>query len=265
MREEALSAGEKEQGEQDPSLGQILSTMMGGMRTTAKEALRQEVTEEYPLERPPLPWGTKSQLHVDIVDCIACFKCAQACPSDCIRIECVRTKPGAQADTTDGHKRMFEVVRFDIDMGQCCYCGLCTGRSSYVPAGMQNDPTALAVANLAAACPTDCINFYARFENGTHDARHLIYHFAAHPFDEARDLWRAAPAKERRSTHQERAGREYETGPLPGAAASASASPAGRGSSSPLAGESRVGVPAPRASGADGQVSAEPPVQRSSS
>ncbi len=195
------------------SLREILETALVGMKATAQEAMKPPVTEFYPEQRPRLPWSTKAQLYVDVNDCISCYKCAKACPSDCIRIDSVRAPAGLLADTTDGHKRTFEVVRFDIDMGQCCYCGLCTGRSSYTSEPQRNDRGSLGYADKTAACPTDCINFYPRFENGTEDADNLMYHFAVFDFDEAKAQWNAASPNARRSTHPGKPEADYENKP----------------------------------------------------
>ena len=196
--------------ERPMSLTNILATTLAGMKATALEALKPEVTEFYPEQRPRLPLGTKAQLYVDPNDCISCYKCAKACPSDCIRIDSVRAPAGTLADTTDGHKRTFEVVRFDIDMSQCCYCGLCTGRSSYAPEEQRDDRGALGYADKTATCPTDCINFYPRFENGTQDPGNLMYHFAVYGFDAAREQWIASAPNAKRSTHPEKAAADYD-------------------------------------------------------
>jgi len=198
------------ENERGLSLTQILATALSGMKATAHEAAKAEVTESYPEERPQLPWGTKGQLYVDIVDCISCYKCAKACPSDCIRIDSVRVPAGTLSDTSDGHKRIFDVIRFDIDMSQCCYCGLCTGRSSYVAADQKADPVALAAADRMAACPTDCINFYPRYENATEDVGNLMYHFACFSFDEALSRWNSLPADKKRTTHTGKPDADYE-------------------------------------------------------
>lgn len=197
-------------GEKPLSLLEILSTTLTGMKTTVQEALKPEFTEYYPEERPVLPRSTKAQLYVDANDCISCYKCAKACPSDCIRIDSVRAPAGTLADTTDGHKRTFEVVRFDIDMGQCCYCGLCTGRSSYAPEPQREDRGALGYADKTAACPTDCINFYPRYENGSENPDSLMYHFAVYNFEQAKEQWNAAPPNARRSTHPGKPEADYE-------------------------------------------------------
>jgi formate hydrogenlyase subunit 6/NADH:ubiquinone oxidoreductase subunit I len=194
------------------SLIDFLSTALTGMKATGIAAGKSAVTENYPEERPVLPWGTKAQLHVDIPECIACFKCATACPSDCIRIDVVRAPAGSLPDTSDGHKRVFDVVRFDIDMGQCCYCGFCTGRSSLVSADKKDDPVALELATRSAACPTDCINFYERYENGTERAGNLMYHFAGYDFDQAQEMWNAAAPNMRRTTHPGKPESDYQNG-----------------------------------------------------
>jgi formate hydrogenlyase subunit 6/NADH:ubiquinone oxidoreductase subunit I len=193
------------------SLSDILGTALSGMKATAHAAMKQAVTEEYPDVHPSLPWGTKAQLYVNTLDCISCYKCAKACPSDCIRIDSVRAPAGTLSDTTDGHKRTYQVIRFDIDMGQCCYCGLCTGRSSYVPPGSKDDPAALAYADKTAACPTDCINFYPRFENADGQPSSMLYHFADLTFDDACCCWNMTGPDKRRTTHPGKPEADYES------------------------------------------------------
>ena len=107
--------------------------------------LRQEpiATLQYPEERWPRPERDigfshesynviRSRLHVDMDDCIGCFKCERACPVDCIKIETEKA-PERGTDikeikhrgiTSNGTKKALVVTRFDIDMTECCYCNL---------------------------------------------------------------------------------------------------------------------------------------------
>jgi len=226
------------------SLRKVLSTALTGMKIAAKQAFEPIVTEQYPKERPKLPWGTKGQLYVEIDECISCFKCSTACPSDCIRIDVARVAPGALPDTKDGHKRMFEVVRFDIDMGKCCYCGMCTSRSTYLPGDKVGDATALALAENVAACPTDCLNFYPRFENGSPDPENMVYHFAEYDYDGLLERWKGVGAKERRSTHQTAADLEYGTVPPPAPPKPAVAKPAAPAAGAAPAAAAKPAAPA---------------------
>jgi NADH-quinone oxidoreductase subunit I len=125
-----------------------LSTMLTGMGITwwhMMKIRKNNVTLQYPEERWPRPERNigfdfseyniiRSRLQVDIDDCIGCMKCERACPVQCIKIQTV--KSGARGEdlqdishtglTSNGTKKALIVLRFDIDMSECCYCNLCT-------------------------------------------------------------------------------------------------------------------------------------------
>lgn len=131
-------------------------TVLVGMRETFVHLFQPSVTLQYPAEKWELPVGARAILFNNIDDCIGCDKCARACPVDCIAIETV--KAGADEDlgeTSTGNKKRLHVVRFDIDMAQCCYCGLCT-----------------------YPCPTECLVMTPEYENSVFSRDNLIYHFS---------------------------------------------------------------------------------------
>ena len=57
--------------------------------------------------------------------------------------------------TADGTKKRLYAARFDIDMAQCCYCGLCT-----------------------AVCPTDCLTMTKVYDYPEVDIKNMIYHYS---------------------------------------------------------------------------------------
>jgi formate hydrogenlyase subunit 6/NADH:ubiquinone oxidoreductase subunit I len=82
--------------------------------------LRKEVTEGYPdpvssKTADDLPPRSRGLLFNDIDRCTGCRACEKVCPSKCIRVE---EEPGAEASK-------IWVSVFDIDFGQCIFCGLC--------------------------------------------------------------------------------------------------------------------------------------------
>ncbi len=117
-----------------------VSSSMIGMRITFKHFLRirkGNVTLQYPEEKWPRPERNigfehkdynviRSRLHVDMDDCIGCYKCARACPVDCIKIETIKVPKGTDIGiTSNDTKKRLLVNRFDIDMTECMYCNLC--------------------------------------------------------------------------------------------------------------------------------------------
>jgi len=92
------------------------------MAVTASHMVRKPVTLEYPDRLPDgvrvqdtLPLPLSGMLEVDLEICTACLACERACPIDCIVIDARRTSC-----------RGLVMTRFDIDMGKCMYCGLCS-------------------------------------------------------------------------------------------------------------------------------------------
>lgn len=82
--------------------------------------LKREITEQYPdpvssRTADDLPPRTRGMLFNDIEKCTGCSECTKVCPTDCIKIQ---TEPGY-----DANKRW--VSFFDIDLGNCVFCGLC--------------------------------------------------------------------------------------------------------------------------------------------
>lgn len=124
------------------------SSIFEGMTITFSHLFRKPVTLQYPdLPKPLkecLPERSRGFLKVDIPICTACLACQVACPIDCIKIELEKDKERKQKNLT----------RFDIDMGKCMYCGLCT------------EP-----------CPTGAIHFTREFEKSTEGMDELVFRF----------------------------------------------------------------------------------------
>ncbi|MGE4107422.1 MAG: 4Fe-4S dicluster domain-containing protein [Bacteriovoracia bacterium] len=82
--------------------------------------LRKEITEQYPdpvssRTEDDLPPRTRGLLFNDIDRCTGCQECERICPVKCITVE---TEHGP-----DPSKKWVSV--YDIDFGQCIFCGLC--------------------------------------------------------------------------------------------------------------------------------------------
>jgi len=130
-------------------------TIGEGMAITASHMVRKPVTLEYPDRLPDdvrvqdtLPFRYRGILEVDLEICTACLACERACPIDCIVID-------AEKDKAAGGLVM---TRFDIDMGKCMYCGLCS------------EP-----------CPTGAIHHTPEFEGADYSLESLVRKFVKAP------------------------------------------------------------------------------------
>jgi formate hydrogenlyase subunit 6/NADH:ubiquinone oxidoreductase subunit I len=98
-----------------------LNSITEGMAVTASYMFRRPSTIQYPnkLEKPleeQLPDCYRGILQVDTGFCIGCRICETTCPIDCIVIRLKKDKET---------KQRF-LVQFDIDIGKCMFCGLCS-------------------------------------------------------------------------------------------------------------------------------------------
>lgn len=71
---------------------------------------------EYPEKPVPIKPRYRGFHRYDITTCIACERCARACPVDCIYIERQKNPRG----------KGFVVLSYTIDYTKCMFCGLCT-------------------------------------------------------------------------------------------------------------------------------------------
>ncbi len=133
---------------------QSMSTIWVGMNVTLKHLFTPAITLQYPDERWEMPERSRNQLFNDIDDCIGCDQCARAYPVDCIYIETEKTSDDLGL-TSMGTKKRLKVLRFDIDMALCCYCGLCT-----------------------YPCPTECLVMTPVYESSVYDRTDLLYQYA---------------------------------------------------------------------------------------
>jgi formate hydrogenlyase subunit 6/NADH:ubiquinone oxidoreductase subunit I len=106
-------------------------------------------TVQYPHETIPVPDNGRYKLHNEIDDCIV-----KICPVNCITIEPIRS-PEEFGRTSDGTPKRIYAARFDIDMGKCCFCGLCT-----------------------TVCPTECLTMTKEYDFSTFDIREHSFPFA---------------------------------------------------------------------------------------
>jgi NADH-quinone oxidoreductase subunit I len=139
-----------------------LQTTLVGMRITWSHLFTRAVTIQYPDVKRALPDRVRNRLYVNMDDCIGCDQCAKACPVNCITIETVKALATEDlGETSTGNRKRLWVTTFDIDIGKCCYCGLCT-----------------------FPCPTYCIMMTPSFEFSEYRREDLIYRFSTMTPDE---------------------------------------------------------------------------------
>ncbi|MDT8447921.1 MAG: 4Fe-4S binding protein [bacterium] len=119
-----------------------ISSMFEGMSITLASMFTRAQTVQYPEVDPRsvasqrqnykgnfrgMPENYRGLLDVEMDICTACLICMRACPIDCIVITNVKCdkrvfngRSGKKAVQTRA------ATRFDIDLGKCMFCGLCT-------------------------------------------------------------------------------------------------------------------------------------------
>ena len=141
-------------------------TVLIGMRITFMHMFKPAVTIQYPTVKVALPERARNRLYVNMDDCIGCLQCANACPVNCIDIATVKSLPTEDlGSTSTGQKKKLYVTTFTIDIGKCCYCGLC------VP-----------------PCPTECIYMTDTYEFTEYKRQDLIYNFTTMTAQEILDV-----------------------------------------------------------------------------
>ena len=134
-------------------------TILHGMHVTMWYMLqtfrRKTFTQHYEYPEKPVPVKPRYRgFHrFDLTTCIACDKCARACPVDCIYIEKEKATPPLKG---------FKLTGFKIDYTKCMFCALCV------------DP-----------CPVDCIFMGSTFDQSTYSRDGCVVDFAALPLETA--------------------------------------------------------------------------------
>ncbi|UCG60461.1 MAG: NADH-quinone oxidoreductase subunit I [Candidatus Zixiibacteriota bacterium] len=94
--------------------------LVRGMTITGKHLGKHAVTLQYPEEKWPMPERSRgivvllSDKETGALNCTACMLCMRACPTAAITIDAPRG---------EDKKRQLKV--FQLDVGICCFCGLC--------------------------------------------------------------------------------------------------------------------------------------------
>lgn len=138
------------------NLGLGVITVLKSMGVAWRHLFTCSVTLQYPTEKWTMPDRSRSRLFNRIEDCIGCGQCVRACPTNCITMKTEkRGKDEPEIFASDGTAIKLRTVAYDIDMTQCCYCGLCT-----------------------FSCPTHCLSMTGEYEYSVYDKNEHIYHFA---------------------------------------------------------------------------------------
>lgn len=157
------------------NIANAVSTIFEGLTITSSHMFRRPITVQYPdrTKRPvieTLPERYRGFLDVDMGKCMGCMLCMQACPIQCIDIEITKQQVNTsspfppKADQPLAERGEGEgggapaptrlISKFDIDIGKCMFCGLCT-----------------------EVCPTNAIHFTREFERATPDLADLTFKF----------------------------------------------------------------------------------------
>lgn len=99
----------------------LLDLLQGLWVTFRKQKPSNIVTEQYPLERPPVGERYRGAPRLNVHPgtgetlCISCNLCAVACPENLIVVGSVRNAETKRKD----------LVHFTYDLSRCMFCGLC--------------------------------------------------------------------------------------------------------------------------------------------
>ncbi|MGC1275984.1 MAG: 4Fe-4S binding protein [Planctomycetaceae bacterium] len=135
-----------------------IHTVASGMAITLRLWLqtyrRRTFTEvyEYPEVAVPVKARYRGFHRFDLTACIACDRCAVACPVDCIYIEKSKSPSG----------KGFRVETFAIDYTKCMFCALCV------------DP-----------CPVECIFMGSTYDLSGYSRDGCLVDFAKLPLETA--------------------------------------------------------------------------------
>ncbi len=95
-------------------------SLLMGMEVTLRYMFKKPVTVQYPREKLTMPKNFRGPIQFVLFektgshDCIGCFLCAKACPTDCYTIEAAKTEGGQKRPT-----------KFIYNVLQCSLCNLC--------------------------------------------------------------------------------------------------------------------------------------------
>jgi formate hydrogenlyase subunit 6/NADH:ubiquinone oxidoreductase subunit I len=137
----------------------------------------ESLSKNYKSTLMGMPENYRGVLNVDLSVCTSCGLCAKACPIECIVIEnekCDKQKltdrdgnPVFNRFTQKEALKTRTSTRFDINIGKCMFCGLCT-----------------------LACPTKAIHHTNTFEMNRESLEKLVLKFVSDE-EKARILARA--------------------------------------------------------------------------
>lgn len=177
---------------------------MIGMKITFMHMFKPTVTIQYPDVRRPIPERSRNRLYVNMDDCIGCLQCDLACPVNCFDIETVKSLPTDDLGTTStGQKKKLWVTKFTIDIGKCCYCGLCT-----------------------YPCPTECIKMTDVYEFSEYKRHDLVYNYVTLTEGEITDVKAKAAEMEKEAAAKKAAAAAAAKAAPPAGATPAVAKPA---------------------------------------
>ncbi|HIE52658.1 MAG TPA: NADH-quinone oxidoreductase subunit I [Armatimonadetes bacterium] len=97
-------------------------SLLAGLRVTWRHLWRKKVTLQYPDAYPEVAprfrglHGLTKDPETGDLNCIGCLSCARICPDGLITIE---------TEKREGHRGRYP-VNFTINLGPCCFCGLCS-------------------------------------------------------------------------------------------------------------------------------------------
>ena len=141
-------------------------TVSIGLWVTFRHLFVKAVTVQYPHQKLTYPPRARTMLVNDVETCNGCQQCSRACPVEIMHIQVVKAQPEDDLGTLpDGKPKRLHVLKFDIEMSKCVFCGLCV-----------------------EVCPTGSIHWKTMHEETTYDREDMLRHWAKYPPEEVKRL-----------------------------------------------------------------------------
>lgn len=143
-----------------------VTTVSIGMWVTLRHLFMPTVTVQYPHQKLSYPPRARTMLVNNIDICNGDQQCVRACPVDIIHMQVVKVAKDEDLGLLpDGKPKRLHVLKFDVEMAKCIFCGLCV-----------------------EVCPTGAIHWEHPHEEVTYSREQTVCHWSKYSPEEVKRL-----------------------------------------------------------------------------